>query len=1067
MKLRSRTILALVLQLVIATVVISAFVTVYSLDNYSELEKRYTMQDLDQARYRVTEEAATLSALVSDWGPWDDTYRFAGGEAPNYIDSNLMPEEAVYPNLRLNLVALADIQGRILYGGVYDSRNRTLVPLPGAIARELTPGAPLANVTDPSGGMSGILLVEGRPMTVASRPIVRTDFSGEPRGVVLMGRYLDAATMVTPEAVSGHSLRLAQLTDASLDPPVLAALQAAGPGSPGTVVTLDDTTVAGYALLEDVHGEDALVLELTQDRGIFQQGVQTTTQVVLVLLGIWLAAGAFELFILDRLILSRVGSLRRQVRRAIDDEDHSRRIELGGDDELSGLADDINRTLETVYTTQARLVASEGRFRGIADLLPQVIFELDTDGRLTYMNRMGLEVFGLEVEDLDRHLPAERFIAPAEHERMYRAMDLVLAGEVSKGGIYTMVRRNGTRLRAFVNSAPILENGIAIGIRGSIFDLSERLTLEEALIESQEYLRSLLTSAPIGILVVDRETERVLDANPAALAMFGGEQEDVVGQAFAEVVRSAGLKKGTLSVQGQSALETEGVLITRSGEERSVLLTAAPVTLKGQSCTLLGFMDNSERHRVEEELRESTTLITGILQASPVGVFRLDSGGRFVFANDTCHRILGLPQEALYGRHWVDILAPHDREGALARTADAVRERGLVRGETRYVNPGGGVRWLHGQAVALVDRPEEETDWVGTITDVTEQKEIERALRESEEKYRALTENNPDVLFSARLDGVVTYVSPQVNRYGYLEADLVGVSIFSLVHPDERPRIAADHAQEIHANARFEAMFRVLDRWSNIYWVEAKSYLQLDSYGRPIGTFGVLRDISERKRGEEAIELANKKLNLMNNITRHDILNTITGLLGCVDMAEATTSVEERRALLQDIRNLTGQVQRQIAFTKEYQEVGVHLPRWQNVLAILGRVVIGFERAGPAIRIDLLNAEIYADPLVEKVFYNLVDNAIRYGGPVTTIRFYLLVADEGLTLVCEDDGIGIPEDQKQAIFERGVGRNTGMGLFLSREILGITGITIVENGPYGSGARFEIFTPRGTYRFTK
>jgi signal transduction histidine kinase len=116
---------------------------------------------------------------------------------------------------------------------------------------------------------------------------------------------------------------------------------------------------------------------------------------------------------------------------------------------------------------------------------------------------------------------------------------------------------------------------------------------------------------------------------------------------------------------------------------------------------------------------------------------------------------------------------------------------------------------------------------------------------------------------------------------------------------------------------------------------------------------------------------------------------------------------------------------------------------------------------------DLENAEIYADPLLEKVFYNLVDNAIRYGEKITTIRFYFQISDKGLSLICEDDGAGIAPEQKTRIFERGVGRNTGMGLFLSQEILGITGITITENGIFGEGARFEIHIPRGMFRFIR
>jgi signal transduction histidine kinase len=110
---------------------------------------------------------------------------------------------------------------------------------------------------------------------------------------------------------------------------------------------------------------------------------------------------------------------------------------------------------------------------------------------------------------------------------------------------------------------------------------------------------------------------------------------------------------------------------------------------------------------------------------------------------------------------------------------------------------------------------------------------------------------------------------------------------------------------------------------------------------------------------------------------------------------------------------------------------------------------------------------VYADPLFQKVFYNLIDNALRYGGnTIKTIRISSKVSDKGLTIVCEDDGVGIKDEDKKRLFIRGFGKATGLGLFLSREILAITGITITETGIPGKGARFEIVVPKGAYRFT-
>ncbi len=108
--------------------------------------------------------------------------------------------------------------------------------------------------------------------------------------------------------------------------------------------------------------------------------------------------------------------------------------------------------------------------------------------------------------------------------------------------------------------------------------------------------------------------------------------------------------------------------------------------------------------------------------------------------------------------------------------------------------------------------------------------------------------------------------------------------------------------------------------------------------------------------------------------------------------------------------------------------------------------------------------EVFANPLIVKVFYNLIENAMQYGGNITTIRFTVEDRDRDRMIVCEDDGVGVPASEKEKIFERGFGKNTGLGLALSREILAITGITIRETGEIGKGARFEIALPEGAWR---
>ncbi len=224
-------------------------------------------------------------------------------------------------------------------------------------------------------------------------------------------------------------------------------------------------------------------------------------------------------------------------------------------------------------------------------------------------------------------------------------------------------------------------------------------------------------------------------------------------------------------------------------------------------------------------------------------------------------------------------------------------------------------------------------------------------------------------------------------------------------------------------------------------------------------------EIQERKRFEAAIQLANRKLNTLSSITRHDILNQITALVMYLSLAQ---EIEKDPVVLDHINKtlqITQLIQKQIRFTRDYQNIGSSTPQWQGVGSSVSNAVDDLDLKNIRIEKDLGNLEIFADYLLEKVFYNLVDNSLRHGGKVTVCRISYFREGRDIVIVYEDDGIGIPADAKEKIFKREYYRNTGYGLFLAQEILSITGITIKETGEPGSGARFELHVPEGSFRF--
>lgn len=223
----------------------------------------------------------------------------------------------------------------------------------------------------------------------------------------------------------------------------------------------------------------------------------------------------------------------------------------------------------------------------------------------------------------------------------------------------------------------------------------------------------------------------------------------------------------------------------------------------------------------------------------------------------------------------------------------------------------------------------------------------------------------------------------------------------------------------------------------------------------------------ERMRVERALAEANRKLQLMASITRHDLLNQLTAMREYLELAIARREKDPLIAWtnVAGAAAVVNQTINTVEFTGEYQKIGIKSPLWKNAKQLVDAA--GKNADLGAILLENLippSLEIFADPLIEKVFYNLIDNAVRYG-KTTFIRFrFEGSADNGGTVICDDDGIGIESGEKEKIFAYEYGMNTGLGLFLAREILTITGITIRETGIPGRGARFEMTFPKGTTR---
>ncbi|MBN1433089.1 MAG: PAS domain-containing protein [Methanomicrobiaceae archaeon] len=289
--------------------------------------------------------------------------------------------------------------------------------------------------------------------------------------------------------------------------------------------------------------------------------------------------------------------------------------------------------------------------------------------------------------------------------------------------------------------------------------------------------------------------------------------------------------------------------------------------------------------------------------------------------------------------------------------------------------------------------------------------------------------------------------------------------VLEYVHPDDRLKVVNYFRDVLENGFKKDISVRIVRKNGEEGWVRAKADVVGHEGEESARLIATVIDITGEVEYLNALESAREKLSTLSSVTRHDVLNQVTILNLNLDLLKMINDDPEIDEITGELDSASDKIRDLIEFTKYYPSLGDSRPSWISVDEMVENVAPeGYYNELP-VSLECRNLMIYADPLFEKVIYNLFDNTYRYGEKATVITVCCRNHEDGLVLSFEDDGVGIPGGKKELIFEKNYGTNTGYGLFLVEKIIEMAGFVIRETGEEGVGARFEVLIPKGKFSF--
>ena len=744
-------------------------------------------------------------------------------------------------------------------------------------------------------------------------------------------------------------------------------------------------------------------------------------------------------------------------------------------EQITASDEELRSQYNELEWSEKQLRESEENFQRLVESSPDAIYILVGEA-FAYVNPAMVRLMGAESADQLLGMPLQDRVHPHFREMIRERAHIVIDEGKPVGlseTVYLKMDGSPLDIEAAVSTFRYHDKPAGLVI---LRDISRRKRAEQLLRESEEKYRELVENANNIILKWDKNGN-ITFFNEYAQRFFGYTSDEITGKPVMDTIvpatqsgsdRDLRLMIDDIIRHPGDYTENENENITRDGKRVWIRWQNKPLfDENGQFAGLFSVgTDITERKRAEDALRESEIRFREQYQNNPLPTFTWQHrDGDFVFVgcNKAAETLTGGRADEFFGRCASDLYAARPELMAEIRQFFSERTGVSKKIVSEHFLPG---KVIH--ATASFVPP----DLIMVhMEDITGQKLAEEALADNRRMLDTLMQNLPGMVYRCRNDPdwTMEFVSRGCKDLtGYDPEDLINnrvVSFESLIVPEDRQHVYEVVQKGIQDRCPFQIEYSITDKNGRIRWVWEQGRGIFNANNELVALEGYITDNTEHKKAAEALRLANRNLNLLYGITRHDINNQLMALNGFIELLHEKAPDPALDYYFGWITQSMNRIATMIRFTKEYETIGIAAPTWQDARTVVDTAAHEAPLGNVLVQNELpAGLELFADPLIVRVVYNIMENAVRYGGRITTIRFFLEVRDKNHIIVCEDDGVGIPEADKKKIFERGFGKNTGLGLFLAREILSITGISIAETGEPGKGARFELVIPHGAIR---